>query len=266
MTGGMWAGDAHGASSKVTGSSSKVTSNKSTSSKVTDTSSKMSGGMWAGDAHGVTSKITGSSSKVTSNKSTSSKVTGTASKVASSGGMWAGDAYGISKMTTQKTSKITSVKGSSVSFKSALSSEDSKSTKTVVSASWKGDSWGPSKVTTVKESSVSVKGSSSYDYYCSCETSFEIDVCGSPTPSPINPLAPQPSIPVDTNAPSVVENIEVDEILCVDDFAMTTTGVSVEIPVLDNDGFIPSGEWPSPTFFVVMVVDDMNSFSFTCRH
>ncbi|KAL7506882.1 hypothetical protein ACHAXN_004124 [Cyclotella atomus] len=250
----QWGNDGHsssggggGTANKVSGGSSankvsgnsnanKVTSGSSkvTTVKVSGTSSKMTGGMWAGDAHGA-------SSKVTSNKSTSSKVTGTASKVASSGGMWAGDAYGISKMTTQKTSKITSVKGSSVSFKSALSSEDSKSTKTVVSASWKGDSWGPSKVTTVKESSVSVKGSSSYDYYCSCETSFEIDVCGSPTPSPINPLAPQPSIPVDTNAPSVVENIEVDEILCVDDFAMTTTGVSVEIPVLDNDGFIPSG-------------------------
>ena len=233
VSGGAWAGDAHGAA-KVTSSSSKVTPNKDSSSKVkvSGSSSKASSGMWAGDAHGVTKN---------SSKDSSSKV-----KVSgSSGGMWAGDAHGSSKMTSEKTSKITSVKGSAVSFKGSDKTTDLKSSvKTAVTASWEGDSWG--KVSIKKESSVSIKGSSSYEYSCSCETSFEVDVCvttppsseETPTPSPINPL-----VPVTTNPPSSAGTIEVNEIDCKDDYAMTSTGVSIEIPVLDNDGIVPNGKY-----------------------
>jgi hypothetical protein len=206
--------------------------------KVSGTSSKVSsGGMWAGDAHGMNKMTGGSASKVTSTKDSGSmaKVSGTSSKV-SSGGMWAGDAHGMNKMTTQKTSMITSVKGSSVSFKEHSSSKltGSTSSKTIVSST-------KTSVAVKESSSTSLKASASFDYSCSCEDSFEINICV-PTPSPINPLAPEPSVPLDSIPPTAPETIELNEIECVDDVAMTSTGVAVEIPVLDNDGSIPNGK------------------------
>ena len=215
-------------------------SSKVSTVKVSGSSSKVSGGAWAGDAHGA-SKLTGSSKETTKDSSSKVKVSGSTSKV--SGSAWAGDAYGSSsKMTSEKSSKITSVKGGAVSFKGSSKSDVKSSVKTAVTASWEGDSWG---VVSIKKESSAIKGSASFEYSCSCETAFEVDVCistppspeGIPSPSPINPL-----VPVVTMPPTNAETIEVNEIDCKDDYAMTSTGVSIEIPVLDNDGVVPNGK------------------------
>eukprot|EP00804_Cyclotella_cryptica_P018478 CCRYP_004318-RC/>CCRYP_004318-RC protein AED:0.05 eAED:0.05 QI:175/1/1/1/0.85/0.75/8/326/1952 len=268
-------------------SSEKTSSEKTSESKVSGTSSKMSagGGMWAGDAYGMksTEKVSGSSKMTSIDKKTESKVSGTSSKMTSGGGMWAGDAYGMNKMTSEKTSKISSSKGGSVSFKvkTSYKEDDVKTTKTVVSAKWQGENWGPSKVTETKTSESSLKGTAktsveiatsstkvssksdknslslkeSYavDTSCSCKTNFQIAVCGAtssmppPTPAPVLPMAPNPSTPVDTLPPTLAGSLEVNEVSCSDDFAMTNAGVAVEIPVLDNDLSVPVGSTGSIT-------------------
>lgn len=247
-----------GSKTKVSGSSSKVTSGSSkvTTVKVTG-QSKISGGKWTGDAHGSASKISGAISKVSwsknSSKKSGSKVKVSSSSIVSGGSAWAGDAYGSSKFSSTKTSKVTSKKGSSVKFKGSNSSK-------VIGSSYE-------KVKSKEKYSESVKGSSYYEYSCSCETSFEIDTCvstsskgptppspvktKSPTPRPIkaptaSPMKAPTPIPInpliDTNPPTMIETVEVNEMSCLDDFATTTTGVPVEIPVLDNDDTVPIGK------------------------
>ena len=123
-----------------------------------------------------------------------------------------------SKLSSGGTSKISSKNGGSVSFKEN------------------------------KSKGAYIKGSASITSYCSCEDSFEIDLCEtpsgstSPTPSPVNPLVPKPYVPPVTAPPTVSEPIQVNGINCADDFVSTSTGIAVEIPVLDNDGIIPHGE------------------------
>ena len=227
--GNKWGGDAH-ATVKMDETKSAT---KGSSTKVAGAS----GGMWAGDAFAA---VKMEETKASSKGSSNAKIAGAA------GGMWAGDAFAAVTMEEKKASskgssgmkaQITSSSGKSVSFTVEKSELTLKGADLAVSSG---------SITTVKESKVVAVGTSA-SVSCTCETEFAISACGSssttdtipaPAPVPIEPVVPNPSTP--SHAPEPVQEVE---IICEDDYVVTSAGETIEIPVLENDGFVPSGKY-----------------------